>query len=85
MGEGMTAKLSDDPRDKLRAVLNHAYPDADNDLGRAYRIACEYWFDQLAEGERSRLAMVLAAYERGAEADAEQLAKVLPQAPRFPL
>jgi hypothetical protein len=25
----------DDPRDKLRAVLNHAYPDADNDLGRA--------------------------------------------------
>jgi len=39
----------------------------------------------LTEGERWRLAMVLAAYERGAEADAEQLATALPPAPAFPL
>jgi hypothetical protein len=81
----MTAKLSDDPADKLHAALNHAYPDADGDLGRAYRTACEHWFAQLTEGERWRLATVLAAYERGAKADAQQLASVLPPAPVFPL
>jgi hypothetical protein len=31
------------------------------------------------------LATVLAAYERGAEADAQQLASVVLPAPRFPL
>jgi hypothetical protein len=36
-------------------------------------------------GERGRLAMVIAAYERGAEADAEQLAEALPPATVFPL
>ena len=81
----MTTKLSGDAADKLRAALNHAYPDADNDLGPAYRTACEYWFGQLTEGERWRLATVLAAYERGAEADAQQLASAPPPAPRFPL
>jgi hypothetical protein len=40
---------------------------------------------RLSEGERWRLAIVLAAYERGAEADAQQLASQLPPAPRFPL
>jgi hypothetical protein len=77
--------LSDDPRDKLQAALNHAYPDIGNDLGQPYRTACQHWFDRLTEGERWRLAMVLAAYERGAEADAEQLASALPPAPKFPL
>ena len=81
----MTTQLSDDPADKLHAVLNHAYPDADNDLGLTYRTACQHWFDRLTEGERWRLAMVLAPYERGAAADAEQLASALPLAPVFPL
>jgi hypothetical protein len=69
-------ELSDHSRDKLDAVLNQAYPDANNDLGPADRTACEHWFAQLTEGERWRL--------RGAEADAEQLA-ALPPAPAFPL
>jgi hypothetical protein len=80
----MTA-LSNDPRDKLQAALNHAYPDIHDDLGQPYRRACQKWFDQLTEGERGRLAMVISAYERGSEADAEQLAAVLPPAPRCPL
>ena len=80
----MTA-LSDDPRDKLQAVLNHDRPDPDDDLGAVYRETCAAWFARLSEGERWRLATVLAAYERGAEADAEQLAAALPPAPKFPL
>jgi hypothetical protein len=80
----MTA-LSDNPRDKLQAALNHSAPDPDDDLGVEYRDACAVWFSRLTQGERWRLAMVLAAYERGSEADAEQLAAVLPPAPRFPL
>ena len=78
-------ELSDDPRDKLRACLNHDRPDVDDDLGLVYRDACGAWFARLTQGERWRLAMVLAAYDRGSEADAEQLAAVLPPAPKFPL
>jgi hypothetical protein len=74
-----------DPRDKLHASLNYASPDADDDLGPTYRTACEHWFAQLTEGERWRLATGLAAYERRAEADAQQLASVLPPAPVSPL
>ena len=78
-------ELSDDPRDKLQAVLNHDRPDPDDDLGFVYREACGAWFSRLTEGEKWRLAMVRAAYERGSEGDAEQLAAALPAAPKFPL
>ena len=77
--------LSDDPRDKLQAALNHAAPDPDDELGAEYRDACAQWFAGLTQGERWRLAMVVAAYERGSEADAEQLAVALPPAPVCPL
>jgi hypothetical protein len=69
--------VSDDPRDKLQAALNPASSDPDDDLGAEYRDACAAWFSRLTQGERWRLAMVIAAYERGAEADAEQLAAVM--------
>jgi len=59
-------------------------PDPDDALGLEYR-ACAVWFSRLTQGERWRLVMVLAAHERGAEADAEQLASALPPAPKFPL
>ena len=78
-------ELSDDSTDKLQAALNYAVPDPDDYLGVEYRDACAEWFARLTQGERWRLAMVLAAYERGAEADAEQLAAALPPAPRCPL
>ena len=77
--------LSDTAADKLQAALNHASPDPDDVLGLEYRDACAVWFSGLTQGERWRLAMVLAAHERGAEADAEQLASALPPAPKFPL
>lgn len=77
-------ELSNSPADKLQAALNHAAPDPDDDLGTEYRDACAAWYSRLSEGERWRLATVLAAYERGAEGDAEQLAAVLPPAPVFP-
>jgi hypothetical protein len=77
--------LSDDAHDKLQAALNYAAPDPDDYLGAEYRDACGAWFSRLTQGERWRLAMVIAAYERGSEADAEQLAVALPPAPRCPL
>jgi hypothetical protein len=77
--------LSDTAADKLQAALNHAAPDPDDELAVEYRDACAAWFSRLTQGERWRLAMVLAAHERGAEADAEQLASALPPAPKFPL
>ena len=49
----------------------------DSHIGRLARSGS----NQLIEGERGRLAMVIAAYERGSEADAEQLAAALPPAP----
>jgi hypothetical protein len=84
VGEEMT-DLSDAPADKLQAVLNHAAPDPDDYLGVEYGDACAAWFSRLTQGERWGLAMVLAAYERGAASDAEQLASALPPAPVFPL
>src|SRR5580765_7936616 len=68
------SNLSDDPRDKLQAVLNHDRPDPDDDLDVACRDACGQRFSRLTQGERWPLATVRAAYERGSEADAEQLA-----------
>jgi hypothetical protein len=61
------SELSNAPSDKLQAALDHDRPDPDDDFGVAYQTACQHWFDRLTEGERSRLATVLAAYERGAE------------------
>jgi hypothetical protein len=40
-------QLSDNPRDKLQAALNHDRPD--NDLGADYREACAAWFAGLSE------------------------------------
>src|SRR5882724_4305665 len=70
---------------RSQAVLNHDGQGADNDLSATYRDACAIWFARLTQGERWRLATVLAAYDRGAEADAEQFAAALPPAPRFPV
>ena len=76
--------LSDTAADKLQAALNHAAADPNDELGAEYRDACAAWVSRLTQGERWRLAMVIAAYERGAAADAEQLAVALPPAPVFP-
>ncbi|HEV8717148.1 MAG TPA: hypothetical protein VGX03_30550 [Candidatus Binatia bacterium] len=49
----VVSEMSDEPRDKLRAVLNHDRPDPDGDLGVAYRDACGQWFAALAGADRS--------------------------------
>jgi hypothetical protein len=85
MGEGMTANLSDNPRDKLRAAINRAYPQVDDDLGRADGTACERWFAQLSEDERWATVSATVAYEKGEKDKAAQIASQLPPAPRFPL
>lgn len=77
--------LSNAPADKLQASLSHAAADPDDDLGGAYRAACRAWYGRLTEGERWIAAKVLSAYEKGSEANAEEIAAQLPPAPRFPL
>ena len=79
----MTAEMSEDPRDKLRAALNHAYPGTDDDLGRPYRAACQHWFDQLTEDKR--WATVSATVEKGLKDKAVEIASQLPPAPKCPL
>ena len=81
----MAVELSDDPRDKLHAALNHAYPDANNDLGKAYRAACRHWFAQLTEGERWIMVTATVAFEKSEDGKAAEIASQLPPAPRFPL
>jgi hypothetical protein len=81
----MTAEMSDDPRDKLRAALNHAYPGTDDDLGRPYRAACKHWFDQLTEDERWATVSATVAYEKGQKDKAVEIASQLPPAPKCPL
>jgi hypothetical protein len=81
----MTAQLWNDPRDKLRAAINHAYPQVDDDLGRAYATACERWFAQLSEDERWATVSATVAYEKGEKDKAAEIASQLPPAPVFPL
>jgi hypothetical protein len=80
----MAADLSNNPRDKLQAALNHASADPDNDLGGQYRLACRAWFARLTEGERWVVVTALAAYEQGAPTKAEEMVSQLPAAPKFP-
>jgi hypothetical protein len=81
----MTAQLSNDPRDKLRAAIHRAYPQVDDDLARAYGTACEQWFAQLSEDERWATVSATVAYEKGQKDKAAEIASQLPPAPRFPL
>jgi hypothetical protein len=79
----MTANLSDNPRDKLQAALNHDRPD--NDLGADYREACAAWFAGLSERERGSVARAEEAFDLGNKSTAEEIASGLPPAPVFPL
>ena len=78
------AQASDIPRDKLRAVLNHGAPDADDDLGADYRRAVAAWFAALSPLERVSANAALAAFARGDESGAEEFARTLPPAPKHP-
>jgi len=79
----MTTNLSDNPRDKLQAALNHDRPD--NDLGADYREACAAWFAGLSERERGSVARAEVAFDAGNESAAQEIASGLPPAPKFPL
>jgi hypothetical protein len=76
--------LSDDPRDKLQAALNHSGPDPDDDLSADYRDACGKWFAGLSEPDKSIVARISEAYGDGNEAKVDWLALQLPPAPRCP-
>jgi len=80
----MTTQLSDDPADKLQAVLHHDLPDPDDELGIEYRDACGSWFAQLSGAHRSLAMRVLEVYADDNETKAEWLASALPPAPRHP-
>ena len=82
----VTPQLSDDPRDKLQALLNHDWPDPDDDLEAAYRQAIAGWFAGLSGHDRMMAAWVVEVYDDGRkEAQAERVAAQLPPAPVFPL
>jgi len=77
--------LSDRSDNKLQAVLNHDWPDLDDDLGADYRRACAAWFAGLSERDKAIAARAVEAYAAGHEPRAEQIAAELPAAPLFPL
>ena len=77
--------LSDDPNDKLRACLNHGWPDPDEDFTPDYLAACKRWFEGLSSRARNTAVAAIAAYGRGDEVAALELAGVLPPAPQASL
>jgi hypothetical protein len=80
-------QLSDDPRDKLQAVLSHNWPGPDSDdLGAGYRHACAEWFASLSGHDKTMAAWVVEVYDDGKRtAQAARVATSLPAAPRCPL
>lgn len=77
--------LSNDPRDKLQAVLNCEWQNPDHTLPSEYRKACGNWFNKLTDRQRKVASIAGAAFRKGHEGDAERIAAPLPAAPRFPL
>ena len=49
-----TAELSNQPGDKLQAVLNHDFADPDDDLGADYWEAIAGWFAALSERDKAK-------------------------------
>ena len=82
-GEAMTGpqQLSDHPADKLQAALNYGWPDPDRDFPPDYLEACARWFDALSPRARHAAVAAIAAYGRGDEIAAAELAGILPPAP----
>jgi len=80
-----TLQLSDRSDNKLQAILNHDWPDPDEDFGADYRQACAEWFAGLSERDKSIAARATEAYASGRETRAEQIAAELPVAPLCPL
>jgi hypothetical protein len=76
-----TTRLSDHPGDKLQAALNHGWPDPDRDFPSDYLDACKRWFEALSPRARNTAVAAIAAYGRGDEIAAVELAGVLPPAP----
>jgi len=66
-------------------VLNHDWPDSDDDLGADYRQACAAWYSALTSTDRSVAGRILEVCSNGNEATARYLASGLPPAPVFPL
>jgi hypothetical protein len=64
------SELSDNPRDKLQAALNHGRPDLDDDPSADYREACGEWFAGLSEPDKSKsiVVRISEAYGDGNEA-----------------
>jgi hypothetical protein len=78
-------KLSDDPRDKLQAAVNHDRPDSDDVLGADYRQAVATWFTGLSERERGCVGRAEEAFDARNESAAQDIASGLPPAPKYPL
>jgi hypothetical protein len=75
------ADLSDNPRDKLLAALNHG----GTSISAEYREACGKWCAGLSEPDKSIVARISEVYGDGNEAKAEWLALQVPPAPVFPV
>jgi len=73
--------LSDDPRDKLQAAIDHGRSDFDPN----YVAACARWFASLTPPERAAVSAARAALDRRDAPLAEEFARTLPPAPRCPL
>jgi hypothetical protein len=76
--------LSDKASDKLMAALNcWSIPRRDMPLSD-YQAACHRWRNLMTPEEREHLMVVMNAYAGPRRADAEGLAALLPNAPKYP-
>jgi hypothetical protein len=73
--------LSDDPRDKLQAVLVNRI---DEGFAPDYAAACKQWFVELTDVQRALTDAAMIVYHNGDEAGAAQIVANLPAAPKPP-
>jgi len=73
-----------DPTDKLQAALIHDLPGPDKDFPASYLAWCREWYAALSAIDKSVVAIARATFEQGKESEAEKIAAVLPDAPKFP-
>jgi len=79
----MTAQ-SDDPCEKLLALLHHKFPETHPSLPARYRKAARRWVESFNEMDRTLADAALLTYARDEKVAAVMGAGCLPPAPKWP-
>jgi hypothetical protein len=78
------AKISNDSRDKLQAVIIHWKGASDDGSLPGYSADCQEWYAKLSDTQKALTQAAMIIYEMGDKLEAAQIVANLPPAPKRP-